>query len=50
MARSSGNAFLINFRTWDAPLPAKVRLVLANNWKKLRTASGCCGHPGQPGC
>jgi hypothetical protein len=50
MARSGGNAFYTNFTGYDAPLPTKVRLALANSWKKLRTGSGCCGNYGQPGC
>jgi hypothetical protein len=50
MARSGGNAFYTNFTSYDAPLPTKVRLALANSWKKLRTGSGCCANYGQPGC
>jgi hypothetical protein len=50
MARSSENAFFANFSTYDAPLPTKVRLALANSWRKVRTRSGCCGNNGQPGC
>jgi hypothetical protein len=50
MARSSGNAFFANFSTYDAPFPTKVRLALANNWRKVRTRSDCCGTYGQPGC
>jgi hypothetical protein len=50
MARSSGNAFFSNFSTYDAPFPTKVRLALANNWRKIRTGSSCCGNLGQPGC
>jgi hypothetical protein len=50
MARSSGNAFFANFSTYDAPFPTKVRLALANNWRKVRTRSDCCGNYGQPGC
>jgi hypothetical protein len=50
MARSSGNAFFANFSTYDAPFPMKVRLALANSWRKVRTRSGCCGNYGQPGC
>jgi hypothetical protein len=50
MARSSGNAFLTNFTTYDAPFPTKVRLALANSWRKVRTRSDCCGNYGQPGC
>jgi hypothetical protein len=50
MARSDRNVFLTNFNTYDAPFPSKVRLVLANNWKKVRTGSVCCGNHGEPGC
>jgi hypothetical protein len=50
VARSGGNAFFTNFNTYDAPFPTKVRLVLANSWKKVRTRSGCCGNHGEPGC
>jgi hypothetical protein len=50
MAPSNGNAFLRNFSTYDAPLPAKLHVALANIWKKARTRSGCCGNYGQPGC
>jgi hypothetical protein len=50
MARSSGNVFFANFSTYDAPFPTRVRLALANSWRKVRTRSGCCGNYGQPGC
>jgi hypothetical protein len=50
MARPNRNAFFTNFSTFDAPFPTKVRLALANNWRKLRTRSTCCGNEGQPGC
>ena len=50
MAWSSGNAFFANFSAYDAPFPTKVRLVLANSWRKVRTRSDCCGNYGQPGC
>jgi hypothetical protein len=50
MAGSGGNAFFANFSTYDAPFPTKVRLALANSWRKIRTPSGCCGNHGQPGC
>jgi hypothetical protein len=50
MARSSGNAFFANFSSYDAPFRTKLRLALANNWRKVRTRSGCCGNYGQPGC
>ncbi len=32
------------------PLRRKLRLVLRNNWTKLRTRSSCCGNHGEPGC
>ena len=50
MARSTGKAFFTNFSTYDAPFPTRTRLALANNWRKLRSRSGCCGNYGQPGC
>jgi len=50
MAPSGGNVFFTNLRSYDAPFPAKVRLVLANTLKKARTRSSCCGNHGQPGC
>jgi hypothetical protein len=48
--KPSVRASLNNFFTYDAPWPTKVRLAVANNLKKLRTRSECCGNPGQPGC
>jgi hypothetical protein len=47
--RPSPTAFRDNLK---GPLPflTRVRLFLKNNWRKLRTASTCCGHPGEPGC
>jgi hypothetical protein len=50
MTRSGGNAFFSNWSTYDAPFPTKVRLALANSWRKVRTGSSCCGNLGQPGC
>jgi hypothetical protein len=50
MPQSGGNAPIDNFRTYAAPFPTKVLLVLANNWRKVRTRSACCGNHGQPGC
>jgi hypothetical protein len=49
MARSSG-PFFANFSTYDASVPTKVRLALANSWRKVRTRSDCCGNYGEPGC
>lgn len=28
----------------------KIRLVLSNNWLKIKNLQNCCGHPGEPGC
>ena len=50
MTQSSGKAFFTNFASYDASFPTKVRLALANNLRKMRTGSSCCGNPGQPGC
>ena len=36
--------------TYAAPFPTKVRLALANSWRKVRTRSDCCGNYGEPGC
>jgi hypothetical protein len=41
---------LQNFRDYDAPFATKVRMAIANNLKKARTHSSCCGNHGQPGC
>jgi hypothetical protein len=41
---------LANFRDYDAPFTTKVKMAAANNLKKLRTRSNCCGNHGQPGC
>ncbi|GAB4534348.1 MAG: hypothetical protein Kow0063_17330 [Anaerolineae bacterium] len=32
------------------PIMRKLRLILRNNWIKIRTASSCCGNYGEPGC
>jgi len=50
MPPSNVNAFLTNFRTYDAPFATKVRMAIQNNLKKVRTGSSCCGNHGQPGC
>jgi hypothetical protein len=39
-----------NWTRYDAPFGTKLRLLLRNNWKKLRTRSSCCGNNGEPGC
>jgi hypothetical protein len=50
MSPLNPGVFLRNFRDYDAPLGVKLRLLMANNWRKVSTASGCCGHHGEPGC
>jgi hypothetical protein len=47
MTRPSLRGFTANFRTYDAPLATKLRLSVANTWKKVKTHSGCCGNAGQ---
>jgi hypothetical protein len=32
------------------PLGRKLRLLVHNNWIKIRTRSDCCGNYGEPGC
>jgi len=32
------------------PLGRKARLLIRNNWKKIRTGKSCCGNFGEPGC
>jgi hypothetical protein len=49
MARSGGNAFFSNFTSYDAPFPTKVRLALANNWRKMRTGVKLLREPGAAG-
>ncbi|MBI4302109.1 MAG: hypothetical protein HY664_05850 [Chloroflexi bacterium] len=50
MSRRAGlGAFFTNLRQ-PMPWPTKIRLLIANNWRKIRTGSDCCGHPGEPGC
>ncbi len=48
--RPSLRAVVSNFREYDAPFATRVRLLLRNNWKKVRTRSNCCGSDGEPGC
>jgi len=47
--RPNSGAFLTNLRA-PMPLRRKLRLLVSNNWLKLRRRSSCCGHPGEPGC
>jgi hypothetical protein len=39
-----------NWSTYDAPFAVKLRMVVANNFTKLRKRQSCCGNHGQPGC
>ncbi len=41
--------YLTNLRQ-PMPLGAKLRMLLVNNWRRLRYGKDCCDHPGQPGC
>jgi hypothetical protein len=45
----SGRSFLANLHA-DMPWSKKIRLLIRNNWIKIRNFQGCCGHPGEPGC
>ncbi|MEO8538975.1 MAG: hypothetical protein ABI577_04480 [bacterium] len=47
--QSLGNV-LTNWREYDAPFGTKLKLLLRNNWTKVRTRSNCCGNDGEPGC
>ena len=48
--RPSLQALRSNWKDYDAPVPTKLRLALANNWIKIRNRQDCCGNHGQPGC
>jgi len=47
--QSFGNV-ITNWREYEAPIATKLRLLLRNNWRKLRRRQSCCGNDGQPGC
>jgi hypothetical protein len=32
------------------PWGEKIRLIIKNNFIKIKTRQNCCGHPGEPGC
>jgi len=44
----STSAFMANLFK-SMPLPRKLRLIARNRLRVFRM-SGCCGHPGEPGC
>jgi hypothetical protein len=48
--RPSLGAVFTNWRTYDASLTTKLRMLLRNNWTKARKRSNCCGNTGEPGC
>jgi hypothetical protein len=41
--------FFENLQT-KLPLKEKIRLIIKNNWIKIKHRQSCCGHPGEPGC
>jgi hypothetical protein len=47
--RSRLGAMFTNMKV-NMPLHRKLYLVARNNWIKIRTRRGCCGHLGEPGC
>jgi len=48
--RPSFRASVTNWREYDAGFGTKLRMLLRNNWRKVRTRSNCCGNDGEPGC
>jgi hypothetical protein len=46
---STANFFKI-WRSSDEPFLTKAKLVVKNNFKKVRTLKDCCGNYGEPGC
>ena len=34
----------------EMPLKQKLRLLVINNWIRIRYRQSCCGHHGEPGC
>jgi hypothetical protein len=42
-------AALANLRA-PVPFPSKLRRIIVNASRKVRTLRNCCGHPGEPGC
>ena len=45
----SPRAFFTNL-TGPEPWTRKIRLLLRNNWIKLKNFHNCCCHSGEPGC
>jgi hypothetical protein len=44
------SAFFSNWNEYDAPFLTKWMMANANMWRKISTASNCCGNDGEPGC
>lgn len=49
LRRAAAN-FFTNWADYDAPVPQKIALTVANRLRAAQPGAGCCGHPGQPGC
>ena len=47
--QSTPSETLANLRQ-PMPLKRKLRLLLRNNWIKIRKRQDCCGNHGEPGC
>jgi SPX domain protein involved in polyphosphate accumulation len=47
--RPTLRSFFTNLHV-NMPWPKKIRLLVRNNWIKIRNFQSCCGHPGEPGC
>jgi hypothetical protein len=41
---------ITNWHDYDAPFLVKLKLLLRNNWIKIKNRSSCCGNLGEPGC
>ncbi|MPZ97935.1 MAG: hypothetical protein GEU80_01140 [Dehalococcoidia bacterium] len=48
--RPSFAALWSNWSEYDAPAHTKLRLLVRNQWSKLRHGTSCCGNGGEPGC
>jgi hypothetical protein len=47
--KPSAKAFFINIKA-PMPLGRKIKLLLQNNFHKIKAGKNCCGHSGEPGC
>lgn len=48
--RPSVGQWLTNWNEYDGAWPEKVRLLMKNNWLRVRHLQNCCGNDGEPGC